>query len=182
PPTTFMPYPAGPQGAFDTIEYIDAVLGDPCSGVDKPSAIIFESVQAEGGVFVAPPEWLRRLRALCDRHDILLVCDDVPAGCHRTGPFFSFEAAGITPDLVVLSKSISGIGAPMSLLLIRKEHDVWNPGEHAGTFRGNQLAFVGATAALEYARESGIEQAVRAGETMLGDYLRREVMPCDSRI
>jgi diaminobutyrate-2-oxoglutarate transaminase len=182
PPAGFVPFPTGPGGAFDSIQYIDAVLNDPCSGIDKPSAIIFESVQAEGGVFVAPAEWLRDLRALCDRHDILLICDDVQVGCHRTGPFFSFEAAGITPDLVVLSKSISGIGAPMSLLLIRREHDVWGAGEHAGTFRGNQLAFVGATAALEYARDSRIEQAVRAGEKMLSDYLRREVMTCDGRI
>jgi diaminobutyrate-2-oxoglutarate transaminase len=182
PPAGFLPYPDGPGADFDSIGYVDAALDDPCSGVDKPAAIIFESVQAEGGVFVAPAEWLRRLRALCDRHDILLICDDVQAGCHRTGPFFSFEAAGITPDLVVLSKSISGIGAPMSLLLIRREYDAWNPGEHAGTFRGNQLAFVGATAALEYARESRIEQVVRAGERLLGDFLRREVAAFDGRI
>jgi diaminobutyrate-2-oxoglutarate transaminase len=182
PPACFMPFPTVPEGTFDSIKYIDAVLNDPCSGMDRPSAVIFESVQAEGGVFVAPAEWLRELRALCDRHDILLICDDVQVGCHRTGPFFSFEDAGITPDLVVLSKSISGIGSPMSLLLIRREHDLWCPGEHAGTFRGNQIAFVGATAALEYARDSQIEQAVRAGEKMLADYLRREVMPCDSRI
>jgi diaminobutyrate-2-oxoglutarate transaminase len=182
PPVGFMPFPTGSGSVFDSIRYIDAILNDPCSGIDKPSAIIFESVQAEGGVFVAPVEWVRELRTLCNRHDLLLMCDDVQVGCHRTGPFFSFEAAGITPDLVVLSKSISGIGAPMSLLLIRREHDLWAPGEHAGTFRGNQLAFVGATAALEYARDSRIEQAVCAGEKMLGDYLRREVMTCDSRI
>jgi len=116
-----------------TIEFIESVLTDVNSGVEKPAAIIFETVQAEGGIVVAPIDWMQKLRGLCDRHGILLICDDIQVGCGRTGPFFSFERANIVPDMVVLSKSISGYGFPMSLLLIKPEFDIWEPGEHTGT-------------------------------------------------
>ena len=92
---------------------------------------------------------MQRLALLCRRRGILLIVDEVQTGCGRTGTFFAFEAAGIVPDLVVLSKSIGGLGLPMSLLLMRPDLDRWQPGEHNGTFRGNNLAFVAATAALE---------------------------------
>ena len=95
------------------------------------------------------PEWLRGLADLCERHDMLLIVDDIQMGCGRTGPFFSFEEAGITPDIVTLSKSIGGYGMPMSLTLFKPELDIWEPGEHNGTFRGNNPAFVTATAALD---------------------------------
>jgi diaminobutyrate-2-oxoglutarate transaminase len=98
---------------------------------------------------VGSPAFLRGLRAVCDKYGALLICDEIQAGVGRTGPFFSFERAGVVPDLVTVSKSIGGYGLPMSLVLIRREHDAWKPGEHTGTFRGNQLAFVAATAALE---------------------------------
>src|SRR5581483_1801637 len=113
---TFAPFPKDAGETADCLDYIDRLLSDGHSGVDKPAAIIFETVQAEGGVNVAPDAWVRGLRELCDRHDILLICDDIQVGCFRTGPFFSFERAGIVPDMVVLSKSISGLGFPMSLL------------------------------------------------------------------
>lgn len=161
---TFMPYPYGFMDSFDTIEYIESVLNDVNSGVEKPAAIIFETVQAEGGVIIAPIEWMQKLRNLCDKHDILLICDDIQVGCGRTGSFFSFERANIVPDIVVLSKSISGYGFPMSLLLIKPDLDIWEPGEHNGTFRGNQLAFVGATAALEYRESYDFEPDVKAKE------------------
>jgi diaminobutyrate-2-oxoglutarate transaminase len=134
----------------DTIDYIDAFLRDSGSGVDLPAAIIVETLQAEGGVNVASDDWLRRLQALCRDHEVLLIVDDIQVGCGRTGPFFSFERAGIEPDIVCLSKSISGYGLPMALTLIRPELDVWEPGEHNGTFRGHNPAFVTATAALDY--------------------------------
>ena len=88
--------------------------------------------------------------------------DDIQAGCGRTGPFFSFEPAGIQPDLVCLSKSISGCGLPMALLLIRPGLDVWRPGEHNGTFRGNNLAFVAGRAALDYWLDDQLERSVAA--------------------
>ena len=182
PNVTFMPFPFGFMASFDTIGYMDAVLSDPCSGVDKPAAVVVECVQAEGGVCLAPPDWLKKLRDLCDRHDILLICDEIQVGYHRTGPFFSFEAAGITPDLIVLSKALSGFGSPMSLLLIRRPHDVWEPGDHAGTFRGNQLAFVGAAAALEYTRDSRLEEQVREREAFVKGYLTKELAAFGNRL
>ncbi|MDZ8262385.1 diaminobutyrate--2-oxoglutarate transaminase [Nostoc sp. ChiQUE01b] len=172
---TFMPYPYGFMESFDTIEYIETVLNDVNSGIEKPAAIIFETVQAEGGVVVAPIEWMQRLRKLCNDHDILLICDDIQVGCGRTGSFFSFERAGIVPDIVVLSKSISGYGFPMSLLLIKPECDIWEPGEHNGTFRGNQLAFIGATAALEYRESSNLEQDVKTKELFLKNFLTEKI-------
>ena len=115
----------------------------------QPAAVIVETVQGEGGVNVARAEWLRALATLCSDREILLIVDDVLMGCGRTGAFFSFEESGITPDIVTVSKSISGYGLPMSLCLFRPELDVWEPGEHNGTFRGNNPAFVTAAAALE---------------------------------
>jgi diaminobutyrate-2-oxoglutarate transaminase len=179
---TFMPYPYGFMDSFDTIAYMDSVLNDVNSGIEKPAAIIFETVQAEGGVIVAPIEWMQRLRELCDRHDILLICDDIQVGCGRTGSFFSFERANIIPDLVVLSKSLSGYGFPMSLLLIKPELDVWQPGEHTGTFRGNQLAFVGATAALEYLENNNLPEKVKLKEAFLRAFLTEEIASISDRI
>ncbi|MDZ8067348.1 MAG: diaminobutyrate--2-oxoglutarate transaminase [Nostoc sp. DedQUE08] len=179
---TFMPYPYGFMESFDTIEYIETVLNDVNSGIEKPAAIIFETVQAEGGVVIAPIDWMQRLRKLCNENDILLICDDIQVGCGRTGPFFSFERADIVPDMVVLSKSISGYGFPMSLLLIKPELDIWEPGEHNGTFRGNQLAFVGATAALEYRESCNFEQDVKAKEIFLKKFLTQKILPINEYI
>ncbi|AKG21614.1 diaminobutyrate--2-oxoglutarate transaminase [Calothrix sp. 336/3] len=178
----FMPYPFGFMESFDTIEFIESVLNDVNSGVEKPAAIIFETVQAEGGVIVAPIEWMQRLRNLCDRHDILLICDDIQVGCGRTGPFFSFERANIIPDMVVLSKSIGGYGFPMSLLLLKPELDIWEPGEHNGTFRGNQLAFVGGTAALEYREIVNLEKEVKIKESFLNNFLIEQIASISERI
>ncbi|MHC5777985.1 diaminobutyrate--2-oxoglutarate transaminase [Nostoc sp.] len=179
---TFMPYPYGFMESFDTIRFIESVLSDVNSGIEKPAAIIFETVQAEGGIIVAPIEWMQRLRKLCDKHDILLICDDIQVGCGRTGSFFSFERADIVPDMVVLSKSISGYGFPMSLLLIKPELDIWEPGEHTGTFRGNQLAFVGGTAALEYRESNNLEEDVKVKEFLLKKFLTEEIAPISDSI
>ncbi|WP_030869436.1 aminotransferase class III-fold pyridoxal phosphate-dependent enzyme, partial [Streptomyces sp. NRRL S-37] len=133
------------------------------SGLNKPAAVIVETVQGEGGINVARPEWLRALAGLCERQDMLLIVDDIQMGCGRTGAFFSFEEAGITPDIVTVSKSISGYGLPMALTLFKPELDVWEPGEHNGTFRGNNPAFVTATAALDtYWADDQLEKQTRA--------------------
>jgi diaminobutyrate-2-oxoglutarate transaminase len=134
----------------DTIAMLDKLIGDPSSGVDHPAAVIVECVQGEGGLNVAGMNWLKKLEQLCHRYEILMIVDDIQAGCGRTGTFFSFEPAGIRPDIVTLSKSLSGYGLPLSLVLLKPEHDVWKPGQHNGTFRGNNMAFVTATAALEH--------------------------------
>ncbi|MGA5897052.1 diaminobutyrate--2-oxoglutarate transaminase [Streptomyces venetus] len=146
--------------------WFERLLDDQGSGLNKPAAVIVETVQGEGGVNVARGEWLRELADLCHRHDMLLIVDDIQMGCGRTGAFFSFEEAGITPDIVTLSKSISGYGLPMSLCLFEPGLDVWEPGEHNGTFRGNNHAFVTATAALEtYWTDNRMEkQTIARGE------------------
>nr|WP_310732426.1 diaminobutyrate--2-oxoglutarate transaminase [Rubrivivax gelatinosus] len=158
---TFVPYPDGRLPAEQTLAWIERLFTDGHSGVELPSAVIVETVQAEGGIHVAPADWLAALQTLCRRHGVLLIVDDIQVGCWRTGSFFSFERAGLVPDLVVLSKAIGGYGLPMSLLLIRPEHDRWAPGEHTGTFRGNQLAFVAGAAALEFAATTGLDAEVR---------------------
>ncbi len=133
----------------DTSEYLEAMLDDPSSGIDAPAAILVETVQAEGGINVASSTWLRDLQRIARKHGALLIVDDIQAGCGRTGQFFSFEKAAIKPDIVCLSKSLSGFGLPLSVVLMQHEVDRWEPGEHNGTFRGNNHAFVTAAAALE---------------------------------
>ena len=179
---TLVPYPDGRIPGFDSLGYLQALLTDGHSGLDLPAAVILETVQAEGGIYVAPAEFLRGLRELCTRHGIVLIIDDIQVGCGRTGPFFSFETAGITPDLVTLSKSISGYGLPMAVLLIRDGLDIWKPAEHTGTFRGNQLAFVTAAAALRWRDEIGLEAKVNADANFLDLTLRSGVGALDPRI
>ncbi|NBB93856.1 MAG: diaminobutyrate--2-oxoglutarate transaminase [Gammaproteobacteria bacterium] len=133
-----------------SLELLEHMLSDEGSGVDKPAAVILETVQAEGGVNVARMEWLKKLKAILEPHCVLLIIDDIQVGCGRTGPFFSFEPAGIKPDIVCLSKSLSGFGLPLAVTLIKPELDQWSPGEHNGTFRGHNLAFVTAAKALDY--------------------------------
>jgi diaminobutyrate-2-oxoglutarate transaminase len=133
-----------------------------------------ETVQGEGGLNAARLTWLKGLSDLCKKHDILLIVDDVQAGCGRTGTFFSFEDAGFTPDIICLSKSISGFGLPMALTLFRPELDVWEPGEHNGTFRGHNPAFVTGTAALNtYWRDDAFQQQVAARIAQLHEGLER---------
>ena len=145
-----MPYDGylGPQ--TDTLAYFEKTLNDSSSGIDLPAAVIVETVQGEGGLNVASVQWLQKLHALCHRHRMLLIVDDIQAGCGRTGSFFSFEEAGLKPDIVTLSKSLSGMGLPFSVTLINRELDVWKPGEHNGTFRGNNHAFVTTAAAIDH--------------------------------
>lgn len=155
----------------NTALYLERYLADLGSGLDMPAAIILETVQGEGGLNPAKYDWLRKIEALCRRWEILLIVDDVQAGCGRTGTFFSFEPAGIKPDIVCLSKSISGYGIPMALTLIKPEHDVWEPGEHNGTFRGHNLAFVTATEALTYWENDGFTDEILKKGKLIGEFL-----------
>lgn len=148
--TTFMPYDGYLGEHMDTLLYFEKMLLDTSSGLDKPAAVIVESIQGEGGVNEASYEWLRGLERLCNDNEIIFILDDIQMGCGRTGTFFSFEEAGIDPDIVTLSKSLSGFGLPMSIVLMKPQLDQWKPGEHNGTFRGNNLAFVTATAAIRH--------------------------------
>ncbi len=165
-----------------SIDYLHWALEDDHSGIDKPAAIFLETLQAEGGINVASVAWLKDLKSLCEEHDILLVVDDIQVGNWRTGTFFSFERAGIEPDMVILSKSISGFGLPMSILLMKPELDIFSPAEHNGTFRGHQLAFVGATAAIEYSEKFNLQEQVVAKETIVKEFLEKEILPLNNKL
>ena len=169
--TTIMPFDGFLGRDVDTIDVLERYLTNDHSGIEKPAAFIVETVQGEGGVNVARSKWLRGLQRLAREHGVLLIVDDIQAGCGRCGSFFSFEDAGITPDLVCLSKAISGLGLPMALTLIRPDLDQWAPGEHNGTFRGHNLAFVTATAALDYWCSSELAEQVEVKGAFVADRL-----------
>ena len=163
-----LPYDGYLGPDVDTLDLFEKMLDDPGSGLDLPAAVIVEAVQGEGGINVASVPWLQRLRELTAARGILLILDEIQAGVGRTGWFFAFEAAGIVPDIVTVSKSISGSGLPMSLVLLRPEVDVWKPGAHTGTFRGNNLAFASARVALEtYWADSAFTDAIAAQSELL---------------
>lgn len=167
---------------LDTIAYMERLITDDHSGVEKPAAIVLETVQADGGINVFPANWLVQLRALCDRHDILLVADDIQVGCGRTGTFFSFERADIVPDIVTISKSIGGCGMPLALVLFKPELDIWEPGQHTGTFRGNQLSLIAGRAGLETFVEKNLESDIKRKAEIVDAFLRDEICPLSDKI
>ena len=169
---SFMPFDGYMGENVDTLDYLKRFLQDNSSGVDLPAAIIVETIQAEGGINIASTSWLQGLEQVCRDFDILLIVDDIQVGNGRTGKFFSFEEAEINPDIVTLSKSIGG-GLPLALLLMRPELDQWKPGEHTGTFRGNNLAFVATTEALNYWSNNDLTEAVEHKSKIVRDYLEK---------
>ncbi|MBU9713412.1 diaminobutyrate--2-oxoglutarate transaminase [Evansella tamaricis] len=166
-----MPYDNFVSEDLDTLEYLERFLEDGGSGVDLPAAMILETVQGEGGINVARFEWLKKIEEICNKFGILLIIDDVQAGVGRTGTFFSFEPAGIKPDIVCLSKSIGGFGSPLALTLFKPELDIWNPGEHNGTFRGNNHAFVTATESLSYWEDKAFEESILRKSDKITEFL-----------
>ena len=164
--TSRMPFDGYLGDNIDTTAYLDKVLSDSSSGVDLPAAVIVETVQGEGGINAASIEWLQNLQAVCRKHEVLLIVDDIQAGCGRTGTYFSFEQAGLNPDMVTLSKSLGGYGLPFAVVLFRPELDQWKPGEHNGTFRGNNFAFVTAATAIDHywSDDSFSAEITRKGE------------------
>jgi len=158
--TVAMPYDTF-MDDHSSIDYLKHYLSNTGSGLDLPAAIILETVQGEGGINAASFKWLQEVEKLCREYDMLLIVDDVQAGCGRTGTFFSFEPAGIKPDVVCLSKSIGGYGLPFAITLIKPEFDIWGPGEHNGTFRGNNMAIVAATEALSHWENDKLANSVK---------------------
>jgi diaminobutyrate-2-oxoglutarate transaminase len=179
PDVHYLPYPypyrcpfgLGEAGADASLAYVQHVLTDPESGITKPAALLLEAVQGEGGVIPAPAEWLRGLRRITAEADVPLVVDEIQTGFGRTGDMFAFEAAGIEPDAIVVSKAVGG-GYPLSLLLYHEKYDLWSPGAHAGTFRGNQIAMVAGAATLDVL--TGQELITGAREK--GEYLRSRLL------
>lgn len=156
-----LPFEGESKDGTDSLSFITRELSLAAQKGELPAAIVLETIQCEGGVRVASADWMRSLAQLCREHGVLFVVDDIQAGCGRSGRFFSFEEAGLSPDIVCLSKSLSGLGMPFALVLLREELDVFRPGEHNGTFRGFNPSFITATAALEYWRDREFEQSVQ---------------------
>jgi diaminobutyrate-2-oxoglutarate transaminase len=171
----FLPYPygyrcpfglGGEAGEAAGIAYIQNLLGDPESGVLTPAGVLVEAVQGEGGVIPCSARWLSRLSEVCQQHQVPLILDEVQTGFGRTGKMFAFEHAGITPDVIVLSKALGG-GLPLSVVVYDESLDTWQPGAHAGTFRGNQLGMVAGLATLRFIRRERLdEHAAVMGERL----------------
>ncbi|KUM85808.1 2,4-diaminobutyrate 4-aminotransferase [Streptomyces pseudovenezuelae] len=171
-----LPYPqdyrcpfgvGGPHGAELAARWTQSLLDDPKSGVPLPAGMILEPVQGEGGVLPAPDEWMRRMRRITADRSVPLIADEVQTGVGRTGAFWAVEHSGISPDVMVLSKAIGG-SLPLAVVVYRDDLDVWEPGAHAGTFRGNQLAMAAGTATMAYVRENDLTaRAATLGARML---------------
>ncbi|MGW7433617.1 diaminobutyrate--2-oxoglutarate transaminase family protein [Streptomyces sp. NPDC054861] len=174
---TRLPYPqdyrcpfgvGGERGAELAARWTENLLDDPKSGVTTPAGMILEPVQGEGGVIPAPDAWMRRMRAITAARSIPLIADEVQTGVGRTGTFWAVEHSGVVPDVMVLSKAIGG-SLPLAVIVYRSELDAWEPGAHAGTFRGNQLAMAAGAATLAYVRENKLaDRAATLGARMLG--------------
>ncbi|MFC9613834.1 diaminobutyrate--2-oxoglutarate transaminase family protein [Streptomyces sp. NPDC056938] len=158
----------GERGAELSARWTESLIDDPKSGVPHPAGMILEPVQGEGGVIPAPDAWMRRMRELTAARSIPLIADEVQTGVGRTGAFWAVEHSGVVPDVMVLSKAIGG-SLPLAVVVYRDDLDVWQPGAHAGTFRGNQLAMAAGAATLAYVRENRLaERAALLGARMVG--------------
>ncbi|MDQ1007906.1 diaminobutyrate-2-oxoglutarate transaminase [Streptomyces sp. V4I23] len=173
---TRLPYPhdyrcpfgiGGERGAELAARWTENLLDDPKGGAPAPAGMILEPVQGEGGVIPAPDEWLRRMRRITAARSIPLIADEVQTGVGRTGTFWAVEHSDIVPDVMVMSKAIGG-SLPLAVIVYRSELDTWQPGAHAGTFRGNQLAMAAGAATLAYVRENRLAaRAATLGARML---------------
>jgi diaminobutyrate-2-oxoglutarate transaminase len=140
---------------------------------ERPAAIVVETVQIEGGVNVLHVECLQSIQRICKDFGVILIVDEIQTGCGRTGTFFSFERAGLDPDIVCLSKSLSGYGLPMSLVLIKEQLDCLSAGQHSGTFRGNNLAFITAARTLRFWREPDFLEGIERNGKIMESYAAR---------
>ncbi len=166
------PFDSNHGGGVEGINTLRALYENSSGGVDKPAAFIVESLQAEGGVNLASKEWLQALQKLARDLGALLIVDDIQSGCGRTGSYFSFEDAGIDPDIITLAKGIGGIGTPMAMNLVKEEHDKhWQPGEHTGTFRGQNISFVAGREALRYFEDDKLLAETRRKGEIMASYL-----------
>lgn len=167
------PFESNKGGGLQSLDTLRSLYENTSSGVEKPAAFIVEAIQAEGGVNVASAEWLQALQKLARDLGALLIVDDIQAGCGRTGQYFSFENMGIDPDIVTLAKGIGGLGTPMAMNLVKAEHDQhWKPGEHTGTFRGQNISFVAGREALRFFEDDDLMAQTRAKGKIMQQHLQ----------
>ena len=174
-----LPYPAdyrcpfgigGAEGHRLSSRYVENLLDDGKSGVTDPAGMLLEPVQGEGGAVPAPDAWLREMRRITRERDIPLILDEIQTGLGRTGETYAFEHAGITPDVLTLSKAVGG-GLPLAVVVYDESLDVWEPGAHAGTFRGNQLAMAAGEATIDHVLENDLDEHAAAVGARLRDHL-----------
>ena len=172
----FMPYPfsyrcpfglGGEAGIDAACAYFEKTLKDPESGITRPAAVILEPIQGEGGVIPAPAKFLQTIRRVTQELGIPMIVDEIQCGIGRSGKFFAFEHAGITPDVILSSKAIGG-SQPMSVVIYHKDLDLWETGAHAGTFRGNQLAMVAGTVVMNrVSKKSFLDEVTAKGKVIV---------------
>jgi 4-aminobutyrate aminotransferase len=177
PGVTHIPYPyvyrgtsggAKEQEAFalGCARYIEDRLFKTMLPPEEVAAIFIEPIQGEGGYVVAPDNFLRELRAICNRHGILLVVDEVQSGAGRTGKWWAIEHSGVEPDIVCMAKGIAS-GMPLGICMTRAEIMDWVPGSHASTFGGNPVSIAAALATMDILEREGIANAAKVGGKML---------------
>ncbi|WP_019556479.1 aspartate aminotransferase family protein [Thiomicrorhabdus arctica] len=166
------PFETHQGGGIQALDTLRAMYQNTSSGVEAPAAFIVETIQAEGGVNVASKEWMQALQTLCQDFGSLLIVDDIQAGCGRTGQYFSFDDLGVEPDIITLAKGLGGMGTPMAMNLVKPEHDKhWLPGEHTGTFRGQNISFIAGREALRYFEDDTFMLETQAK----GEMMRQEL-------
>ena len=188
PGVQFMPYPheyrcplgVGGEAGVDALTYyFENFIEDVESGVTKPAAVILEAIQGEGGVVTAPIKWLKKIREVTEKNNIVLILDEVQSGFARSGKMFAFEHAGIEPDVIVMSKAVGG-SLPLAVLGIKRKFDAWQPAGHTGTFRGNQLAMGTGLATIQTIKEQNLAENAQQRGDFLQDELKKLAVefPC----
>lgn len=181
PGVHFMPYCSpyrcsmgcnnGGKCNFECINFFQNALENPHSGIDKPALIIVEPIQGEGGTYIPKDGWLEKIVDIANQNNILIAFDEIQSGFYRTGKLFSFEHTKAIPDIITMSKGIGGIGFPLSLILYKKELDIWKPGTHIGTFRGNQMGMMAGLSAMNLADKINIKSHV----TVIGELMKERL-------
>jgi 4-aminobutyrate aminotransferase len=151
---------------YGDVEAIESQLFRYQMAPSEVAAVFVEAIQGEGGYIVPEPDFLPKLRALCDKHGILLVCDEIQSGAGRTGKWFAFEHTNVNPDIVLMAKGMAS-GMPIGAVIARAEVMNWPPGAHGSTFGGNPVACAAALATLELVGSSYMANAARLGVTLL---------------
>jgi len=154
--------------SLECAQYLEHVLEDPHSGIGKPAAIIVEPMQGEGGSIVPPAQFMPKVREICDKHEVVMIADEVQVGFCRTGKMFAFEHTDTIPDILTMSKALGGIGLPISAIAYQEQLNTWPTAQHIGTFRGNVVAYAAGAAALDFMVSRNLaEHASQLGQRML---------------
>lgn len=160
------------------LENVRELLADPYSGLANPAGICVEPVQATGGIVFPPPGFLAGLQELCAEHDVAFIVDEIQTGLGRTGEWFASDLYDVTPDIMPVSKSLGGVGLPLSATVYDERFDSWESSGHSGTFRGNVPAMAGGVRAIEYIQDHDLLSRTRS----LGETVRSRLSELESAV